>query len=99
MLALSWDILAREPFSPELMPLTMVPADPPGRMIRWLDLAGATAGRLWHLQPPHKHIHILYTPTLDGYERFLREMVGLDDNIPERRQYLGKRNRQRRQDR
>jgi hypothetical protein len=30
--------------------------------------------------PPHKHIHILYTPTLDGYERFLREMVGLDDN-------------------
>jgi hypothetical protein len=42
-----YDILAWEPFSPELMPLTVVSADPPGRMIRWFYLAGITAASPW----------------------------------------------------
>jgi hypothetical protein len=28
--------------------------------------------------PPQQRVHRLYTPTIDGFERFLRQMVGLD---------------------
>ena len=60
----------------------------------------------WHhggkpvaLLPHHRQVHKLYTPTIDGYERFLRQMVGLDGSTPEKGQRLAKRNRQRRQSR
>jgi hypothetical protein len=47
--------------------------------------------------PPHQQrVHRLYTPTMDGFERFLREMVGLDGGIPEGSQRIAKRNRARR---
>jgi hypothetical protein len=49
------------------------------------------------LPPFHRQVYKLYTPTIDGYERFLREMVGLDGSTPERRQRLVKRNHERRQ--
>jgi hypothetical protein len=44
-------------------------------------------------RPSHQQqVHRLYTPTIDGFERFLREMVGLDGDIHEGSQHTDKRN-------
>ena len=40
---------------------------------------------------PLRRVHRLYSPTMDGFERFLRQMVGLDEDIREKGQGLAKR--------
>ena len=48
--------------------------------------------------PPQRHVHKLYSPTMDGFERFLRQMVGLDEDIREEGQGIGKSNHVRRKE-
>ena len=48
--------------------------------------------------PPQRRVHRLYTPTMDGFERFLRQMVGLDEDIRQKGQGIAKRNYVRRRE-
>jgi hypothetical protein len=33
-------------------------------------------------QPAHQQVPKVYTPSMDGFERFVRESVGLDSAVP-----------------
>ena len=49
--------------------------------------------------PPHRQqVYRLYTPTINGFERFLREMVSLEKNTPDGGQPVRKRNHIRRRE-
>jgi hypothetical protein len=56
------------------------------------------SGKPFAHAPNQQRLHRLYTPTMDGFERFLCAMVGLDGNMPEGDQGIAKRNHVRRQE-
>lgn len=85
-----YDVLAREPPLPELMPLTMISADPPRRMMSWFCLAGAMVGipsRIYRISS--QSTACIHRP--GWFERFLREMVGQDGATSEGGQRIASR--------